>query len=65
MRLTRRHVLRALGAAGIGLAAGPIAYGAAYERHRLVRVDHDVPVSGLPPPVLISMRVSLGVFASS
>jgi predicted MPP superfamily phosphohydrolase len=58
MPLTRRHVLRALGAAGIGLAAGPIAYGAAYGRHHLVRVDRDLPVSGLPP-ALDGIRVGL------
>lgn len=51
MRLTRRDALRALVATGVGLVSGPVAHGAAYERHRLVRVDHDLPVSGLPPAV--------------
>ena len=49
MRLSRRDALRALLATGVGVAAAPIAYGAAYERHRLSLVQVDVPVSGLPP----------------
>ncbi len=49
MRLTRRDALRAIAATGVGLAAGPIAYGVAYERHRLALVQADLPVSGLPP----------------
>lgn len=49
MRLTRRDALRALTACGVGLTAGPIAYGVAYERHHLSLVKLDVPVSGLPP----------------
>jgi uncharacterized protein len=58
VRLTRRDALRALLATSVGLAAGPVAYGAAYERHRLVRVDSDVAVSGLPP-ALDGLRVGL------
>ncbi|HUE85585.1 MAG TPA: metallophosphoesterase [Vicinamibacterales bacterium] len=58
MRLTRRDVLRGAAATGVGLAVGPVAYGAAYERHRLVRVDADIPVSGLPP-ALDGLRVGL------
>jgi predicted MPP superfamily phosphohydrolase len=38
-----------MAAAGVGLAAGPIAYGVAYERHRLALIHADIPVSGLPP----------------
>jgi uncharacterized protein len=49
VRLTRRDALRALVATGVGLAAGPVAYGAAYERHRLSLIHADIPVSGLPP----------------
>ena len=49
MRLTRRDALRAIAATGVGLAAGPIAYGVAYERHRLSLIHADIPVSGLPP----------------
>ena len=48
--MTRRDALRALVATGVGVAAGPVAYGAAYERHRLELVEADIPVSGLPPP---------------
>jgi len=58
MRLTRRDALRALVATGVGLATGPVAYGAAYERHRLVRIEQDIPVSGLPP-ALDGLRVGL------
>jgi predicted MPP superfamily phosphohydrolase len=58
MPITRRDALRALVATGVGLAAGPAAYGMAYERHRLQRVEHDVMVSGLPP-ALDGLRVGL------
>jgi predicted MPP superfamily phosphohydrolase len=58
MRLTRRDALRALVATGVGLATAPVAYGVAYERHRLVRVEADVPVSGLPQ-ALDGLRVGL------
>jgi predicted MPP superfamily phosphohydrolase len=47
--VTRRDALRALLATGVGATAGPIAYGAAYERHHLELVKADVLVSGLPP----------------
>jgi predicted MPP superfamily phosphohydrolase len=47
--VTRRDVLRALAATGVGIAAAPIAYGAAYERHRLGLITTEIPVSGLPP----------------
>jgi predicted MPP superfamily phosphohydrolase len=58
MPLTRRDALRALVATGVGLTVGPAAYGMAYERHRLQRVEHDVMVSGLPP-ALDGFRVGL------
>lgn len=58
MRLTRRDALRALVATSVGAAIGPVAYGAAYERHRVIRVDQDVPVSGLPS-ALDGLRVGL------
>lgn len=45
-------------ATGVGVAAAPIAYGVAYERHRLVRVESDVPFSGLPP-ALDGLRIGL------
>ena len=58
MPLTRRDALRGLLATGVGAAVGPIAYGAAYERHRLARVDQELPVSGLPP-ALVGLRIGL------
>lgn len=58
MRITRRDALRAIAATGVGLATGRVAYGVAYERHRLIRVAQDVPVSGLPP-ALDGLRVGL------
>jgi len=56
MRLTRRDALRAMVATAVGAATAPVAYGAAYERHRIVRVDQDLRVSGLPP-ALDGLRV--------
>jgi predicted MPP superfamily phosphohydrolase len=47
--MTRRDALRALLATGVGIVSGPVAYGAAYERHRLLRVEQEIAVSGLPP----------------
>jgi predicted MPP superfamily phosphohydrolase len=58
VRLTRRDALRGATAAAVGLAVGPIAYGAAYERHHLVTVEADVHVSGLPD-ALEGLRVGL------
>jgi predicted MPP superfamily phosphohydrolase len=37
-----------MAATGVGVAVGPLAYGAAYERHRLSLIQAEVPVSGLP-----------------
>jgi predicted MPP superfamily phosphohydrolase len=56
--VTRRDALRALTATAVGVAAAPIAYGAAYERHRLTLIQMDVPVSGLPP-ALDGLRIGL------
>jgi predicted MPP superfamily phosphohydrolase len=58
VRLARRDALRLIGAAGVGLAAGPLAYGAAYERHRLVLLEEDITVSGFPPS-LDGLRLGL------
>jgi predicted MPP superfamily phosphohydrolase len=58
VRFTRREALRAIGATSVGLAVGPLAYGVVYERHRLVRVDEEIPVSGLPS-ALDGLRVGL------
>jgi predicted MPP superfamily phosphohydrolase len=56
--MTRRDALRALLATGVGVVTGPIAYGIAYERHRLVRVAQDLAVTGLPP-ALDGLRIGL------
>jgi predicted MPP superfamily phosphohydrolase len=56
--VTRRDALRALAATGVGVVTGPFAYGAAYERYKLERVDRDLPVSGLPP-ALDGLRIGL------
>jgi hypothetical protein len=58
VRLNRRDALRALAATGVGLAVGPVAYGAAYARHRIVRLESEIPVSGLPL-ALDGLRVGL------
>lgn len=58
MPLTRRDALRALVATGVGCAVGPTAYGMAYERHRLQRLEQDLTVSGLPP-ALDGLRIGL------
>lgn len=58
MRVTRRDALRGLGAAGVGLAAAPVAYGVAYERHQLHLLEQDIRVSGLPP-ALDGLRIGL------
>jgi uncharacterized protein len=42
----------------VGFATGTVAYGVAYERHHLVRVDAEIPVSGLPP-ALDGLRIGL------
>lgn len=49
MGISRRGALRALVASGVGLGTGAIAYGMAYERHRVERLEVDVKVTGLPP----------------
>jgi predicted MPP superfamily phosphohydrolase len=47
-----------MAACGVGLVVGPLAYGAAYARHRLVRIEQDIPVSGLPA-ALDGLRIGL------
>jgi uncharacterized protein len=49
--MTRRDAMRALLATGVGVVTGPVAYGAAYERHRLVRIEQELSVTGLPPAI--------------
>jgi hypothetical protein len=56
--MTRRDALRAILATGVGVVAAPFAYGSAYERHRFVRVEQDLAVSGLPH-ALDGLRVGL------
>jgi predicted MPP superfamily phosphohydrolase len=46
--LTRRSVLKGLGAAGIGAASGVAAHGFLYERHHLHVVRETLPVAGWP-----------------
>lgn len=48
-RLTRRSVLRGLGAVTVGTAAGAAAHGFMYERHRVVVTEAALPVAGWPP----------------
>lgn len=57
-RPTRRMALRGLLATGAGAAAGRLAYGVAYERHRVALVRTDVTVVGLPRN-LDGLRVGL------
>ncbi|MCC7033455.1 MAG: metallophosphoesterase [Acidobacteria bacterium] len=49
MGISRRGALRALVASSVGLGTGALAYGMAYARHRVERLDVDVKVTGLPP----------------
>jgi uncharacterized protein len=56
--LSRRGVLRALAAAGIGVVAGGGAHGYLYERHRVGVTRTVLPVSGLPAP-LDGLRIAL------
>ena len=58
MRLTRRDALRRSSrlAWASPAAQSPTAW--SYERHRLLRVEHEVPVSGLPP-ALDGLRIGL------
>ena len=48
MGVTRREFLRSATAVSVGALAGTAAYGVAYERHRLNRIQRDVTVRGLP-----------------
>lgn len=56
--VTRRDLLRALTATSAGVFTGVTTYGVAYERHRVERLDRDVPVVGLPP-ALDGLRVGM------
>jgi uncharacterized protein len=58
MAMSRRALLKALVAAGVGTAGGAGAYGYLYEQHALDLTEEDVPVRGLPP-ALSGFRVGL------
>jgi predicted MPP superfamily phosphohydrolase len=58
MGVTRRTVLKALVAAGVGTFSGTGAYGYLYGRHQLEVTYATVPVSGLPP-ALAGLRIGL------
>jgi predicted MPP superfamily phosphohydrolase len=58
MVVSRRHVLKALLAAGAGLVAGGGAYGMFYGRHALELTRAALPVSGLPP-ALAGLRIGM------
>ena len=49
MGVTRREFLRSATAISVGALAGVGAYGVAYERHHLRRIERDLAVRGLPP----------------
>jgi hypothetical protein len=46
--VTRRDFLRSATAISVGALSGVAAYGVAYERHQLTRIDRDIAVRGLP-----------------
>ena len=58
MLITRRAALKGALATAIGGMTGAVAYGVAYERHRLGVTEATMPVSGLPP-ALDGLRVGL------
>ncbi len=58
MPVTRRAVLKGLAAGGLGVVAGPAAYGYLYARHRLAVTRTRLPVVGLPE-ALAGLRIGL------
>ena len=58
MAVTRRTVLKALLATGVGTVSGAAAYGYAYGRHDLEVTHTNVPVAGLPS-ALAGLRIGL------
>lgn len=58
MGVTRRDFIRSATAISVGALAGVGAYGAAYERHQILRLTRDVPVRGLPP-ALDGLRIGM------
>ncbi len=55
---TRRTVLQGLVATGAGLAVGRVAYGVAYERHRILLEQSELRIVGLPR-ALDGLRIGL------
>ncbi len=58
MGVTRREFLRSATAISVGALAGAAAYGVAYERHQLRRIQRDLAVRGLPP-ALDGLRIGM------
>ena len=58
MAVTRRDFLRAATAVSVGGLSGIAAYGVAYERHQLRRIERDLAVRGLPP-ALDGLRIGM------
>jgi predicted MPP superfamily phosphohydrolase len=58
MAITRRTVLKAFVATGVGAITGGGAYGYLYERHAVELTEAVLPVSGLPP-ALAGLRIGL------
>jgi predicted MPP superfamily phosphohydrolase len=58
MAVSRRAVLRAFFATGVGAVSGAGAYGYIYERHELEVTSANVPVLRLPPE-LVGLRIGL------
>ncbi|MCC7125199.1 MAG: metallophosphoesterase [Acidobacteria bacterium] len=58
MKVSRRGVLQAMVATGVGLGAGVTAYGALYERRHIGRTERDITVVGLPH-ALDGLRIGL------
>ena len=58
MGITRRAALQTLAASSVGLVTGVGAYGTLYARHHLEQIQHDLPITGLPPG-LDGLRIGL------
>jgi predicted MPP superfamily phosphohydrolase len=58
MDISRRSALRAIVASGVGLGAGTVSYGVAYERHQIRLAETDIEVIGLPP-AMEGLRIGL------
>jgi uncharacterized protein len=58
MSTTRRDVLKALGATGLGIVTGAAIHGGVYERHQISKTEAELAVSGLPAG-LDGLRIGL------